>query len=203
MSYLLWQNFHILMKGYSGRRTQAWVEQIPLKTWVADSTRSERWAVPAPTPLRLGRHLDAYVLRWRTAKGELDHATLLSTLPYGVFSLWRLYDGRGADEVEIRSDKSGLHLTHRRKQSLTAQETWIVLTDIAHNLLAWLNPWRLVGSPFAGFGPKRIVQDLMCIPGRLTFKGAKLQKVALLKSHPYAADMQICLQKMLKTFDVA
>lgn len=201
--YVLWQNFQILMKGYSGRRTQAWLEHLAPEAWQADPRRPDHWAAPAPVRLRMGRHVDAYLLRWLDSRGELDHATLLSTLPYPIFVLWDIYDGRGADEVEIRSDKSGLQLTHRRKQSLCAQEAWIVLTDIAHNLLAWLRPWMLAGSPFEEFGPQRIVRDLMCIPGRLTFKGEKLQKVALLKTHPYAAEMQFCLQKMLENFDLA
>ena len=35
---------------------------------------------------------------------------------------------------------SGLNLNLRRKHSLNAQEGWLVLTDVAHNLLAWLQP---------------------------------------------------------------
>jgi hypothetical protein len=87
-------------------------------------------------------------------------------------------------EVEIRADKSGLLLHQRRKHSLAAQEGWIV------------------GSAFEGFGPKRIVKDLFWIPGQLTFKGDRLQKVALRENHPYATEMQLCLRKLLKTFDL-
>jgi len=193
---------HILMKGYSGRRTQSWVEQTPQKAWQADPDHPGRWVAPAPVTLRLGRHVDAYLLRWLTQRDELNHATLLSTLSYPVFTLWNVYDGRGADEVEVRSDKSGLELTHRRKHLLNAQEGWLILTDTAHNLLAWLHPWMLAGSPFETFGPLRIVNDLMCIPGQVTFKGARLEKVALSKTHPYATEMCLCLQNMLKTFDL-
>jgi hypothetical protein len=143
ISYVLWLGMHVLMKGYSGRRTQVWVKQTPKKTWQADPDHPGRWAAPGPVTLRLGRHLDAYLLRWLTQRDELNHATLLSTLPYPVFTLWNVYDGRGADEVEVRSDKSGLGLTHRRKHLLNAQEGWLILTDTAHNLLAWLHPWML------------------------------------------------------------
>ncbi len=200
--YLLWLNIQILMKGYSGRRTGAWVQQLAPTAWIADPRQTDRWAAPAPARLQLGRHLDAYLLRWRNQQQEFVHATLLSTLPGTVFTLWNLYDGRGTDEVEIRADKSGLNLTHRRKQRLNAQEGWLLLTDTAHNLLAWLHPWMLTGSAFAQFGPLRIVNDLMCIPGQVTFKGQKLQKVALQKTHPYAPEMCVCLQKLLKTFDL-
>ena len=203
VSYLLWAGFQVLMKGYSGRRTQAWVQRIPDTAWEADPDHANRWAAPAPVSLRLGRRLDAYVLRWYDTKQHLDHATLLSTLPHPVFVLWRLYDGRGAAEVEIRSDKSGLALHLRRKHSLTAQEAWVVLTDIAHTLVAWLQPWMLTGSAFENFGPKRVVHDLFTIPGHVTFDAnGRLCRVALLKSHPYAEEMQYCLQHLLATFDL-
>jgi hypothetical protein len=42
----------------------------------------------------------------------------------------------------------------------------------------------------------------MSIPGQVTFKGARLEKVALAKTHPYAPEMALCLQKMLQTFDL-
>jgi hypothetical protein len=203
LSYLLWQGFPLLMKGYSGRRTESWVAQLDPDAWQGDPDRSDRSAACAPVSLRLGRHLTSYVLSWPNQKQEWQYATLHSTLPYPVFVLWNLYDGRGSMEVEIRADKSGLSLPQRRKHSLAAQEGWIVLTDVAHNLLAWLTPWMFVGSAFEGFGPKRVVKDLFWIPGQLTFKGDQLRKVALRETHPYAAEMQLCLRKLLKTFDLA
>lgn len=202
VSYVLWQGLSLLMKSYSGRRTDAWVKRIAPTEWLTDPQRADRWAAPAPVTLRLGRHVEAYLLRWLNQRQELDHATLLSTLPYTVFALWNLYDGRGSDEVEIRADKSGLNLTHRRKHRLNAQEGWLILTDTAHNLLAWLHPWMLAGSSFESFGTLRIVNDLLSIPGQVTFKGHRLHKVTLQKKHPYASEMCDCLQKLLKTFDL-
>lgn len=191
------------MKGYSGRRTYAWVKRTPDDWWQVDSANAQRWAAPTPEKLRLGRRLDTHLLRWRNTKNRLKYATLLNTLPYPVFSQWALYDARGAAEVEIRADKSGLGLHLRRKHSLTAMEAWGVLTDIAHNLLAWLHPWMLAGSAFETFGPKRLVHDLLPIPGQISLAEGRLKKVALWKSHPYAAEMRLCLQKLLQTFDLA
>ncbi|RKY68538.1 MAG: hypothetical protein DRQ24_11585 [Candidatus Latescibacterota bacterium] len=152
--------------------------------------------------LRLGRRLDSYLLRWLDAKQKFVYATLLTTLPYPVFTQWNVYNGRGGAETEIRSDKSGLKLHQRRKHSLNAQEAWIVLTDIAHNLLAWLCPWMLAGSAFEAFGPKRLVYDLLNIPGQLFFEDGRLTKVALWKTHPYADEMRLCLHNLLATFDL-
>lgn len=190
VAYLLWQGFQVLMKTYSGRRTQAWVKRTADELWQADPADKQRWAAPAPVKLRLGHRLDAYLLRWLDMKQKPRHATLLTTLPGPIFSQWAWYDGRGASEVEIRSDKSGLRLPQRRKHSLDAQEAWIVLTDVAHNLLAWLQPWMLADSAFEAFGPKRLVHDLLNIPGQLFFEEDRLTKVALWQTHPYAEEMQ-------------
>jgi hypothetical protein len=204
VAYYLWAGFQVLVKGYSGRRALAWAARTPEGAWQADPGRPDRWLAPAPERPRLGRRLDAYLLRWRAAGDKLAHATLLSTLGRPPFATWALYDGRGAMEVEIRADKSGLGLASRRKHSLAAQEAWLVLTDIAHNLLAWLRPWMTEGSPFAAFGPQRTVDDLLAIPGRLAFdERGRLERVALKAAHPYAGEMQSCLHTLLKTFDLA
>ena len=164
LAYLLWCNFQILMKGYSGQRTQARVKRTPATAWQVDPDTGALGgagarAAPPGTPRR-----GATVALARRQEGlGLCHLALHVALP--VFQQWRLYDGRGSMETEIRADKSGLNLNLRRKHSLNAQEGWLVLTDVAHNLLAWLQPWMLTGSPFASFGPKRLVQDLLTIPG--------------------------------------
>jgi hypothetical protein len=202
VSYLLWLGFQLLLKAYSGPRTQAWLKRIDERQWVRDPDDREAWMTPAPVSLRLGRHVDAFMLRWYGKKRQLKHATLLTTLPFDMFDLWKLYDQRAITEIEIRSDKSGLALHQRRKQSLTAQEAWIVLTDIAHNLLAWLRPWMLAGSSFEDLGPKRLVRDLLTIPGSIHIRNGKLQRVTLWETHPYAKEMALCLHNLLKTFDL-
>jgi hypothetical protein len=111
-----------------------------------------------------------------------------------------LYNGRGAAEIEIKADKQGLRLPRRRKQAFCAQEGLILLTDLAHNLVSWMHHWILEETAFAGFGAARIVDELFHLPGRVELKDAHLQKVALLKSHPYALPMQEILQKLLDFF---
>jgi hypothetical protein len=133
----------------------------------------------------------------------MRHGTLLSTLrSLSPTVTWRLYDGRGAAEVESRADKQGLHLPCRRKLSFCAQEALILVTDLAHNLLAWLHHWVLEDTPFDSFGTLRMVRDLFHIPGYVEFTRGRLQKVALLKSHPYAEPMRLILQKLLARFDL-
>ncbi|MBM3134867.1 MAG: hypothetical protein FJZ89_06200 [Chloroflexi bacterium] len=200
INWLLWRHFQVLMKGFSGKRALAWAKQIPSTNWVEDPGR-QRWIALATNPVRYGRQTVSYVLRWQTQKGE-RHSTLVSTLLKRTpLDVWALYDDRGAFEVEVKGDKSGLRIPKRRKRYLGAQEALILLTDLGHNLLAWLKPWMLTDSPFAGFGPERLVDDLLCIPGRVEFAEGRLVKVALKESHPYAVPMQECLLKLLNHFE--
>jgi hypothetical protein len=107
------------------------------------------------------------------------------------------YNNRGGAEVEqFRSDKSGLHLAARRKRSLAAQKGLVLLTDLAHNLLTDFQHRALSGSCFESFGPKRIVRDLLAIPGRVTFdEASQVKSIDLLTSHPYAEKLLICLER--------
>jgi len=96
------------------------------------------------------RRADVYVLRW-SAQQSLRHSTLISTVPrLSLLSTWRLCDGRGAAEIEIRADKQGLKLPKRRKREMAAQMILILLTDIAHTT-CWLGcmplPWLTAITP--------------------------------------------------------
>lgn len=202
INYALWRQFQVLMKGFSGNRTLAWVKLLDQATWIEDVTRL-RTITPAPVPLRFGRRTHNYLLRWTSAKGKLSYGTLISSLlDLDPLTTLRLYDGRGADEGEIGSDKTGLLLPKRRKQSLAAQEALVLLTDVAHNLLAWLHPWALRDSPFAGFGPQRLVADVLSVPGHLDFENGRLVKVSLWQAHPYAEPLQTALVTLLRYFDL-
>jgi hypothetical protein len=69
---------------------------------------------------------------------------------------------------------------------------------MAHNLVIWSQPWMFDDSPFASFGMLRLIQDVFTIPGRLGFKGGRLQKVSLQRSHPFASDMLLCSERLFK-----
>jgi hypothetical protein len=202
INYALWRQFQVLMKGFSGKRTQAWLKQLDQPTWIEDVARL-RAITPAPVPFRFGRQTHNYLLRWTLPSSTLSYGSLISSLlDLDPLTTLRLYDGRGADEGEIGSDKTGLLLPKRRKHALAAQEALVLLTDVAHNLLAWLHPWALQGSPFAGFGPQRLVADLLSVPGHLDFQAGRLRKVSLWQAHPYAEPVQIVLVTLLRYFDL-
>jgi len=96
---------------------------------------------------------------------------------------------------QFRNDKSGLSLEARRKHSFLGQKGYILLTDLAHNLLADFYHHALIGSCFEPFGIKRIVRDLLAVPGRLIFERGKLIRVELLSLNQFAKDLSICLER--------
>ena len=106
------------------------------------------------------------------------------------------YNRRGGAEGEqFRNDKSGLHLSARRKQHFNAQKALVLLTDLAHNLLSDFRYRALSNSPFADWGLKRIVRDLLAVPGRLYFEAGQLKRIELLSSHPHTEALIICLER--------
>ena len=51
---------------------------------------------------------------------------------------------------------------------------------LAHNLMADFHHTALVGTRFEAFGPKRIVRDLLAIPGRMVFEDTQLKRMICL-----------------------
>jgi hypothetical protein len=201
INWLLWGKYQLVMKGYSGSRAASLAAQLSEDAW-EEMIEQRRWIAWALNPPRFGRRVNVFVLRWPWKRG-MRYGTLLSTLlALSPADTWRIYDGRGAAEVEIRADKQGRHLPHRRKLSFIAQEALVLLTDLAHNLLAWVHHYGMEHTMFEGFGTARMVRDVFQIPGQVEFKGGTLQKVALLKSHPYADPMRPILRKWLNFFEV-
>lgn len=200
INWLLWLNYQVLMKGFSGHRATNFAKKLNETDWQEDPPR-QRWIAWAPNPPRFARRINVFSLRWQ-GKKSARYGTLLSTLfELDPLPTWLLHDGRGAMEIEIKADKQGLRLPKRRKISFSAQEGLILLTDLAHNTLSWIHHWLLEDTPFANFGSKRIIDDLMSIPGRIEIMDGKLQKVALLQTHPYADPMRLVLDNLLDLFE--
>jgi hypothetical protein len=139
-------------------------------------------------------------LKWLNENGDRRFALLLHTLHrQEATQVVKLYDARGGTiESDLQEDKLGLQLLRRRKRCWEAQEAWVILSDLAHNLLVWSKDWMWRGSRFEQYGMMRLVQDVLNIPGSLEFKGEKLCKVSLQRTHPFASDLQSCLSHLFK-----
>jgi hypothetical protein len=191
--WLLERGYHVVAKGMSNRRAGALAKQVT--RW--DVFGEDAWLGSVTCPVTFPRPVQMWVKR-RLKDGKFRHTCYLTTLSLpSKGAMMTAYNNRGSAEVEqFRSDKSGLHLAARRKRSLAAQKGLVLLTDLAHNLLTDFHHRALSGSCFESFGPKRIVRDLLAIPGWVTFdEVSQVKSIDLLKSHPYAERLLICLER--------
>lgn len=190
----------MLTKGSGGRRPGVFARQIPSDDWLT-LRPDDRWvarAVDPPTYVRPVQHL---VLRWRTQSGELKHSTVVcSILDWSMAQVIEHYDDRGACETEIQADKGGLKLCKRRKRRAAAQEALVLLTDVAHNTLAWASHWMFPAGPLACLGTTRLIEDVLAIPGHLIFDEERLVEVQLNELHPYAPQVATGLERLLDHF---
>jgi len=191
LRWLLERGYQIIGKGFSGKRANALAKQVA--RWDA---YNHCFLGTVASPIDFGRPVQMMVKKW-LCKGKWKHSYLVTTLSFSSKrAFMNRYDLRGGAEIEqFRSDKNGLHLSARRKQSFQSQKAIILLTDLTHNLLADFRRHALCNSRFAQWGLKRIVRDLLTVPGRLYFDNAQLKRIDLLETHPYTRDLIICLEK--------
>jgi hypothetical protein len=189
--WLLARGYHIMAKGLSNRRAEALARQV--QRW--DLYQENAWLGEVDPPTDYGCPVRVFVKR-RLKNEQFLHSYYVSTLSLpSKGSFLHLYDDRGGAEVEqFRNDKSGLSMEARRKRSFTGQKGYILLTDLAHNLLADFAHSGLSGSSFAGYGPKRIVRDLLKMPGLVTLAENQVQ-VDLLSQNQFSEELAMCLVK--------
>jgi len=189
--WLLARGYHVMAKGMSNRRAEALARQV--QRW--DAYQENAWLGEVDPPTDYGRPVRVFVKR-RVKDGQFLHSYYISTLSLpSKGSFLHLYDDRGGAEVEqFRNDKSGLNMEARRKRSFTGQKGYILLTDLAHNLLADFAHRGLAGSSFAGYGPKRIVRDLLNIPGLVSWS-ENLVQIDLLSQNQFSKELVMCLLK--------
>ena len=191
LRWLIQRNYHVVAKGMSHSRAKALSRQV--SRWDA---YEGIWLGEVEPPVDYGRPVRVFVKR-RLKDGAFVHSYYVMTLSLPSKGLFiAQYDRRGGAEVEqFRIDKSGLSLEARRKRSFLGQKGYILLTDLAHNLLTDFYFRALAGTLFDGFGPKRIVRDLLAFPGMLIFDHESLMRIELLTQKQFAGDLAICLER--------
>lgn len=192
---LLEQGYQIHAKGFSSSRAAVLAEKV--SRWDA---YSDIWLGEVEPTFDLGQPIRVFVQR-RCKKDKFLHSYFVSTLklPSKIHFLTNYNQRGGAETEQFREDKSGLAMAVRRKRSLEGQKGYILLTDLAHNLLADFKHHALVGSRFEEYGLKRIVRDLLCMPGQLVFDQHKLLRIELPSQKKHAADLLMCLKRYYST----
>ena len=194
VNWLLTEGYQVLAKEYCSKRVQRLLKTVPL--WYQDPDFPERsfgWVSEEPNDYV--RPLRRLAVRTQRHDGTLASALLMTSLssqdvlamlalPHPptsdevaeLLAVLHLYDLRGAGiETAFKDDKQGLGLGKRNKKRMEGQELLIGLSQLAHNVLVWAKGW-LSQEPTARpillhYGIKRLVRDLLHIPGFLLFDG--------------------------------
>jgi hypothetical protein len=201
VNYAFAKCWQVLTKNKGGRRPKAFARKIAAQDW--QPLGSERWVAKAVDPPTYSCPTQCLVLRWHTPSGEVKHAIVICSITtWEMAQVIANYDDRGACETEIQADKGGLRLEQRRKRRLAAQEALVLLTDVAHNLWAWVPHWMFPGEPLADFGTTRLIEDVFQLPGRLYFDEDQLTEVHLNRLHPHAEAVAAGLERLLAHFSL-
>jgi hypothetical protein len=192
LHWLVERGYQIVAKGINYNRAVALSRQV--KRW---DRFGEDWLGEIPAPTDYARAVRVFVKRKLKKDGSLLYSYYVTTLTFPSKRIFQtFYDARGAAEVEqFRNDKGGLGMEARRKRSYLGQKGYILLTDLAHNLLSDFYHCALVGTRFDGYGPKRIVRDLLQHPGLLAYNADGLSRIDLLSLKQNADDLRMCLQQ--------
>ena len=200
INWLLHRGYQVLSKHKSSKRASLIASQVD--EWYPLDDR--KWVAEVPKRLchRYYRRTQTAVLCWYNPKSNVfKHALLVySLLDLDLFEISHLYDERARIETEIKADKGGLLLPKRRKQQFEAQEALVLLTDLAHNILAWSRDFWAAEAKIGDLGIYGIVNKIMMIPGKLTFEDGKLVKARLQATHPLAKPVVSCLSRLLRDF---
>ncbi len=200
INWLLHRGYQILSKGKSGKRAAAFARQV--KQW--QQLEEDTWIALAPRYLchRYYRRTQTVMLRWYNQRSsQFKHALLIcSLMDYDLIQISQLYDDRASIENEIKADKAGLLLPRRRKKQFNAQEALVLLTDLAHNIVAWTRHFWAAQPEIGDIGIYSIVNKIMPIPGKVMFADDHLVKVRLQATHPLAKPVLACLSRILVEF---
>lgn len=195
LEWALRQGYQLCAKGFSGKRAGMVGRRVI--DWITLEP-DYRWAALSPLQLSFCQPTRTIAVRWQR-DGKLRHALYVVTdLLTPISQVCQQYGMRGAAEVEIRNDKQGLLLTHRRKRAWYAQYMLVLLNDLAHNLITSFRSLALSDTPLAEFGPYRIIQEVFNIPGKAVLKEGQLIELQLLETHPHAKVMAHALSRFWK-----
>lgn len=195
LEWLLKHEYQVIAKSHSGTRAGIWGKHIT--DWI-ELDPDRRWVALSPQQLSFCRPTRTIAVRWRGKKDKLKHALYVVTdMATPIAKMVKQYDLRGGLEVDIREDKQALLLTHRRKRRWHAQETLVLLNDLAHNFLVMFRREFLAQTSVSHFGLYRLIHDVIAIPGQARLDNdGYLVELRLLQSHPYASVVAQALQKL-------
>ena len=186
INWLLGQGYGVLAKAHNWQRCRKLAKTVT--TWWADEKEVGREAGWVTVPHGYQRQTRQVLVRTLKANGKWQESLIVTSLPASALFrlaglhlckrptdkqlLWAIvyaYDKRsGGIETSFRQSKEGLHIHRRNKRGFIAQEMLLLLAQLAQNVLIWArNRLAEMMSAWRHWGLKRLLRDLLSLPGRL------------------------------------
>lgn len=101
-------------------------------------------------------------------------------------------DDRASVATDLKGDKYGLGVAMIRKHRLSAQNSMILLMQLAHNVLLWVREWLSKAAHHVHrYDILRLIKQVWAIPGRLKFIDQQIWRVRLRTEHPRTRDVTL------------
>jgi len=236
INYALWRGYHLLVKMYSWKRAKILAKSV--HEWVDISPGSDnrpRQAGWVSQPHCYGRKTKQLAICMPRKKGKgYQYSVLITTdMNADLHSTVDDYDGRsGVPESTFCQDNQGLGMRKRRKKSFVAQQMLVLLNQLAHNLIRWVQNWMITAlmrissmksswsswrnppyvlnsedpsiavKTLSSFGMKRFVCQVLCLSGEVTVKRGKVIQIKLNPLYPMISRIRTAFDALLKPYGI-
>jgi hypothetical protein len=234
IDYALWRGYHLLVKMYSGKRAKKLANSV--KEWVDISpsldnhSRQAGWITE---PHRYSRKTKQLSIRTMKDKKYQYSVIVTTDMDADIQTTTDDYDGRsGVPESSFCQDNQGLGNNKRRKRGFDAQRMLMLLTQLSHNLIRWIQKWMITAveqsveeqslpetsddiistdksSPekaiktLKEFGMKRFVCQIICLTGKVKMKDGKVLSVIINPLYPLVSRIIIAFKALLKPYGIS
>lgn len=145
INHALWLGYQLLVKMFSGNRAKVLAQSVEQWDDVTPDGQAPRQAGWVQKPHRYGRTTRQLAIRKPNKKGGYRYVVLVITdMEADLLTLLGRYDARsGVPESMFCQDNQGLAQRKLRKQKFEAQQMLCLLSQLAHNLIRWVQRWML------------------------------------------------------------
>jgi hypothetical protein len=213
LNWILEQGYRVLTKITHYRRCAKLAASV--ETWFADPTRTDRQLGWVGVPYAYARSTRQLAVRYADGQGK-DHLQVLIASPdlgLGEEQLApqalagasvQAYDQRGGGvETAFKNSHQGLGLNKRHKGQFSAQEMLILLAQLAYNLLSWVRRCLQAGTPALDhWGPKRLIRDILHIPGKASCTPQGAQTITLAAGYPWVVVLATVFRPRLAKYNI-
>ena len=234
IDYALWRGYHLLVKMYSGKRAKKLANSV--KEWVDISPSSDnnsRQAGWITEPHRYSRKTKQLSIRAMKDKKYQYSVIVTTDMDADIQPTIDDYDDRsGVPESSFCQDNQGLGSNKRRKRGFDAQRMLMLLIQLSHNLIRWIQKWMISAieqsleeqslpetsdntistdqsSPekaiktLKEFGMKRFVCQILCLTGKVKMKAGKVLSVIINPLYPLVRRIIIAFKALLKPYGIS